>query len=142
MEISELRNNLKTQDNRSTAKPIFFLLQEKRTYVCHEEYDSGYEEDIWVERLSGDYCRFKSQADVISWLKENYPEHTGQVQGIHWDTFKMGCYWNTVNVFFTEEGYKQHLLLNEHNLGEHRLYVIHAFRNPEIELVQKVILGE
>lgn len=40
------------------------------------------------------------------------------------------------NVFLTEEGYKEHVRLNGHNLGrkgEYCSYVKHAFRNPEME---------
>lgn len=40
------------------------------------------------------------------------------------------------NVFLTEEGFKEHVRLNGHNLGRHGeyySYVKHAFRNPEME---------
>jgi len=58
------------------------------------------------------------------------------------ETFEEEEYFEEENIFFTEEGYQEHVRLNGHNLGrkgEYHSYVRHAFRNPEISDLLKAV---
>lgn len=121
-----------SQDNRATAGPIQFLLQIKQEYVAHDEYN-WQTESVWrhpeMESIS---C--KTQEQAIEWLKEYGYEGAKlekEIENI--EEFKMGHYWETTQAFFTERGVKEHIELNGHNLKNHRDYVVHSFRNPEIK---------
>jgi hypothetical protein len=43
------------------------------------------------------------------------------------------------NVFLTEKGYREHVELNGHNIQGHSNYLKHAFRNPEMASLVKII---
>lgn len=137
--IDQLAERVIHNDNRCTAQPYLLLLQEKRTYAAHPEYGTDTEQ-VWVETVYGNYKRFTSESEMIEWFKEyeGDPEFE-PAEGIHYETYREGYYWETTNVFFTDKGYQDHLELNAHNLGEHRTYGIHAFRNPEMKLILETL---
>lgn len=48
--------------------------------------------------------------------------------------------YETKGTFFTEKAAKEHLRLNKHHYSDRaRIYVVHAWRDPEAELVHKVL---
>jgi len=51
--------------------------------------------------------------------------------------------WHDVAHFFTFRGGQEHLELNAHNYRkETRFYIKHCFRNPEMALIQKLVLNQ
>jgi len=125
-------NEVDTQDNRSTAKPIQFLLQQKREYVADGDYCHTRTAFKHHEMESEDGW-FETEDDCIKFLKEDkeyegkkLEEEIGEIETLH-----IGHYWETSQSFFTKRGLDEHIHSNKHNLGEHRDYVVHAFRNWE-----------
>lgn len=129
--LKEFLNRVDTQDNRATANPVQFLLQIKREYVAHPDYYNGQTDTIyWHSDMESTRC--KTQEEAVDWLKEyGYECEKLEKEIEQIEELKMNHYWETNQAFFSEEGLKQHIKLNGHNLGEYRDYVVHAFRNPE-----------
>ena len=135
----DLAKRIKENDNRCTAMPYLILLQVKRTYVGDEDYSHDGQVQ-YVEHYSGNYAR----ADTEEELKKEIKSWHDEDEEIDFEKYDItrhwqGFYWDTVNVFLTDKGYKEHLQQNRHNLGEHRTFMIHAFRNQEMQEVFKII---
>lgn len=116
MTPSEFIKRLDTQDNRGTAKPILIELQEREIRISMGEPGVGSYRQMLAKDAPFTECPEDLGID---------PNATVYV----WEE------WETRAVFFTYEGYKEHLDLNRHNYGEIRDYVVHPFRNPEIKRV-------
>lgn len=142
--IREFLNRVDSQDNRMNAKPILFLLQERREYVAHPEYNHQTETFWHHHSMEGRQAKSHEEAEeMLIAYGYDKEEHAGEFELI--EEFQMGHYWETKQAFFTEEGLKRHIDLNGHNIRNHRDYVVHAFRNPEMrELFEalRTIAGE
>jgi hypothetical protein len=140
--MKEFIKEVDSQDNRGTSQPIQFLLQTKMEYVAHPEYNWRAER-VWRHpEMEG--ASYKEYEDAVKWLVEyGYEGEKLEKEKDNIEEFQMGHYWETNQMFFTEKGVKRHLNLNRHNLKEHRDYVVHAFRNPEMrelfEAIREVI---
>lgn len=129
--ITEFLNRVDTQDRRATAHPIQFLLQRKREYVAHPEYN--HQTDTVYRHPMMESTNCNTHEEAVAWLKDyGYEDERLEKEIEQIEKFEIGHYWETDQAFFTEHGVKQHLELNGHNLREHRDYVVHSFRNPEI----------
>jgi len=135
--LQSFMKKIAAQDNRATAFPYFYVVRTKRwlpteegcsfgddsetktvyTYIhdCHSEWESKEE---YIQSLIEDGVSAKEAAMKA---EEELTEH------------HMASIWEESNVFFTEEGYNEHLRQNKHNLREPHSYVKHAWRNPEIK---------
>jgi hypothetical protein len=49
--------------------------------------------------------------------------------------------WDFVTACFTEQGCKDYLAVNKHNLKEHRIYAESGYRNKEWIALRKFLLG-
>lgn len=136
LSVQELKRRIENNDNRCTAKPYLLLLQEKRRFVSKEGYNLE-TEVIYIETVSGDNLEFKTMEELTSFLNEDV--EVKPIEGENYKILEMGHYWETTNVFLTDQGYQDHLQENGHNLGEHRTYGIHAFRNNEIKSLMEVL---
>src|SRR5690606_5253003 len=115
---SELKERLKNNDNRGTSQPYLLLLQEKRTYAAHDEFDSGDVEDKWVEFYTGSFLHANSKKDLVDALKEHYDNESVPAKAVESiRKIREGHYWQTENVFLTDLGYEEHKEVNGHNLG-------------------------
>lgn len=145
-DLKQIAEDISGQDNRGTASPMLILLQVKEEYVAHDEYNHDCEE-VFVEQVSGDNLRFKTEAEVLAWFNEDMmPEdHLKELEeGKHFDKFHMGYCWRTENVFFSDKGYEEHMAMNSHNYrkGAVRSYGIYAFRNPEMKTIYNEIMSK
>lgn len=142
---------LKTQDNRCTALPICFLLQdveEKRAFHqgefvlfaddCGEEWKGEDEDDIirqiFNSRKEDINCEIddydKAEDDLLEEIKE-------EVEG---NCYEMNHEFVTKRIFLTEEAANNHLKANRHHYSDKaRIYVDHCWRDPEMELVYKIL---
>jgi hypothetical protein len=133
-------NEVDTQDNLWTAQPVQFLLQQKREYVADGDYHHTTTAFKHPE-MEPDDGWFETEDDCIKFLKED-KEYEGEklaeeIEKI--ETIYLGHYWETSQSFFTKRGFEEHVRCNRHNLGEHRPYVVHAFRNWENQELFKAI---
>jgi len=156
-QAKELSIMLKTQDNRGTRAPVLFLLQdaeEKRAFDsgdfvlfsddCGEIWRGDSEEDIIKQIL--EIRKEDIEANIAEFGHEEvFDKEEARVEEEIREEVEGNCYemeWEfvTKQIFLTEEAAKEHLRLNPHHYSEKaRIYVDHAWRNPEMELVQKIL---
>lgn len=150
----ELAIRLKTQDNRMTALPICFLLQdveERRAFDNGKfvlfiadnddrEWRGHNEEDIkrqiLAERMDGiEECEFEAFCKKEAQLKEEIA-----LEIITGNCYEMNHEFATKRIFLTEEAANNHLKANSHHYSDKaRIYVDHFWRDPEMELVYKIL---
>ena len=143
---------LKTQDNRGTALPICFLLQdveEKRAFDsgefvlfpddCGEEWRGKDEDDIIHQILASrrediEECEIDDYDKAVDDLSDEIKE---EVKG---NCYEMNHEFITKRIFLTEEAANNHLKANSHHYSDKaRIYVDHFWRDPEMELVYKIL---
>ncbi len=139
--MKDLAQKMKKQDNRSTASPHLYMIREKykeynlhgegefSEYVCEgESYDKDqvieYMRENYLEDLTDEECMEKAEED-------GYVEYTYNLETRFSET--------NPNVFLTEDAAKKHLKLNNYHFHGGFDYIIHAWRNPEMEMLFKVI---
>lgn len=123
--------NIRTQDNRITSDPMFCVYQ-KREIVVDADYD--YDRIVWVDE-DGNEAN-KRQSRRLELLHENFrepPEKWRRVAVKDIDEFVTCC--------FTEQGCKDYLAANGHNLRLPFIYVKSGFRNAEFIGIRNWLAG-
>ncbi|EHW84266.1 ead/Ea22-like family protein [Escherichia coli] len=123
--------NIRTQDNRITSEPMFCVYQ-KREIVVDSDYD--YDRIVWVDE-DGNEAN-KRQSRRLKLLHENFrepPEKWRRVAVKDIDEFVTCC--------FTEQGCKDYLAANGHNLRLPFIYVKSGFRNAEYIGIRNWLAG-
>ena len=147
--LMELSKEINNQNHLHTAMPYLFQVETEIQVAAYE----GCGETIWVneegETLSSDEEIVKYVSD---WIYDNGSDTI--VEDMDMDDFTdfmqeiIDESWRTVNVsvekvyknaFFTSKGCKEHIASNEHHYNNPRAFLNHAFRNPEMELVYKLL---
>jgi len=138
--IKNLVREIETQDNRSTRLPILYVIKETtREYGIEEDYGAdGFE---WVK--DSETYTWEQIVDFVCEKLRLSPDEMGETDAEDCG-FKRVFYRNierySDNFFFTEKAAKEHLRINGHNLTKPQDYVIHAFRNDEIEGVIEAMI--
>lgn len=133
----ELKERISKNDNRCTASPYLLLLREKTEVVVHEDF--YYNGQKWVEYLTGDYLTNEKREALVSDLLEyGYDKSEIEKKGSIEEYFYREVN-ETINVFLTDEGYRDHLEANGHNIRKHDTFGVHAFRNKEIASLLNLI---
>lgn len=120
-DFSVLGRNIRTQDNRITSDPMFCVYQ-KREIVVDEDYDC--DRIVWVDEDGREAT--ERQRMRLELLHQNFrepPEKWRRVAVKDIDDFVTCC--------FTEQGCKDYLVCNGHNLRLPFIYVKSGFRNAE-----------
>lgn len=131
MNLSEIGERLRTQDNRITQNPMFCVQIKKR--------DVGYD----VHFVSG-HCWHNSELEEV--VHDDDPNFK-EPEGKGWEEFGYRDRWETVMVAFSEKGCEEYLELNGHNdrsrahNGEVRIYVESFNRCPEMIAIREVLLA-
>lgn len=132
MQLKEIGNLICTQDNRVTDQPIFVV--EKSVMVITDP-DYGYDKEEWVNTQSGDYeIASETKAKRLDALLKDC-RSTGD-----WEKFYMKEVWEFVTACFTEQGCKDYLMLDGHNLGKTRIYAYGSYRNNEYREIRKHLI--
>lgn len=113
--LLEIAERLRTQDNRITQNPMFCVQQRVKIRGLHPRWSDNTE---WI--LDG---------EVVE------PETEGA------EEYGYRHEWQTVMVAFTEEGCKEYLRQNSHNLREPRIYVESFNRCPEMIAIRDWLLS-
>lgn len=124
-ELADIGRLIDTQDNRITDSPIF-IVQQKRSYVTESDYNNCRYE--WRETGSGDYAGPEDDAEQRR-LDDHFAASHDEPDG--WKRFAMFDVWEFVTACFTEQGCKDYLARNGHNLKEPRIYAEGSYRNEE-----------
>lgn len=119
--LAGIGEKLRTQDNRITSEPMFCVYQ-KREIVADAEYD--HDRIVWVDEdgLEANE-RQRMRLEVLHDNCREVPAKWRRVAVKEIDEFVTGC--------FTEQGCKDYLACNGHNLRLPFIYVKSGFRNAE-----------
>jgi len=153
--LMNLSKEIKEQDNRATAMPYFFQVRETKEIAAHE----GCGNEVW---WSTDYeTELRTDADKVEWIKE-HPEHFDEYEDkelineideldcwqlddfLRYDDFQkfyVDTDYTYSNTFFTSKACDEHIRINRHNLKQPVNYLNHAYRNEEMEMIFKFLLG-
>lgn len=116
-ELLKVGELLRTQDNRITENPMFCVQQKRRIYGLDPRWTDN---TVWYRN-----------GEQVDDGNEDNAERVG-----YYD------YWETVMVAFTEEGCKEYLRLDGHNLKEPRIYVRSFNRCPEMIAVRGFLMAQ
>lgn len=119
-EIAAIAARLHTQDNRITQDPLFAVQQKRRVYGVDSDYCDNSERVLDGETFSPE------DDDVV-------PAGARRVGYIDKWEFVTGC--------FTEQGCKDYIAINGHNLHEPRIYAYGSYRNDEFIALRKWLMS-
>jgi hypothetical protein len=131
-EIAGIAERLHTQDNRITDNPLF-AVQQKREYVGSEDYNDD-SEMRWVNDAGGE-----ADEEEASRLDAAYRETYSEPEG--WRRVNVFPVWEFVTGCFTEQGCKDFIRVNGHNLNEPRIYAYGSHRNAEFIALRKWLMS-
>mgnify|MGYP003618490148 CR=1 FL=1 len=123
--------SLNTQDGRGTADP-FYCVFSKREIVVDADY--GYDRIHWwhpENQVEASECTAR-RLDLL----ESYGRETGEwvkIATSEIDHFETAC--------FTEQGCKDFLAINGHNLRQPFIYATSLFRNWEMIALREALLA-
>lgn len=142
--LVDLAKRLTTQDNRSTRLPIWFLLQDIREEIT----DNDAEYFLYYDSDDGECYRAKTAEGILTELLDAREEESlaefereDLLSKIEDEMKSIKIEYETKRVFLTKKAADDHLKANYyHYSSKARIYVDHAWRDPEMELVHKLIL--
>jgi len=132
MELKEVGSLILTQDNRITDQPIFIVQRQRTEWGYSSEYVDDYK---WLNH--GDDC---AEADE----EKSDSLDADELEGEDLEAWEKGYYkhyWEFVTACFTEQGCKDYLLRNGHNLGVTRIYADGSYRNDEWRAVRNHLIS-
>ena len=132
--ISEIQNQLLTQDNRATDAPIFIVQQQVREYGVDPDY--GTAGHVWIDDYDSENVADEDEAADLD-RREDAGEETDGWTKVHYRER-----WDFVTACFTEQGCKDYLTINGHNLKKTRIYADGSFRNEEFRAVRELLMSD
>lgn len=132
-ELLKIGELIRTQDNRVTEQPLFAVMQ-KREYVGHEDYSAeGHDRIVWVDEYGGEADERTSRR------LESLNRACRDTRG--WERLKMFEVDEFVTACFTEQGCKDHIAINGHNLNKPFIYAFGSFRNAEYRAIRDWLIA-
>lgn len=139
--IKEFLTKMKTQDNRSTGQPYFFVIRNERWLPSTGDHsgDSGPGPSlrtVWVYNADA-HVEYESEEEVIKAIEEEEGLTEQEVEDMLEDDYTE-CHlirvWEHKGMFLTETDAKEHFSRNRYHYSENaHVYVDHAWRAPELE---------
>jgi hypothetical protein len=127
--VREIAHLLRTQDNRITDQPIFMVQRNVPEWNIEEGFEEG---AVWCDDEGP-----VTNEETVELLESGAAElDDGEYRKVGYRDR-----WENVQPFFTEEGAKEHLRINGHNLGKTRIYAEGSFRNAEWRFMRELILA-
>ena len=150
-QAKELANEIKNQDpdgqKWGTKPPLLFLLQD-----IEERFDPVNGGDFKVYDNEGEVYRGETEEAILDEImegvdaddydsEEEFEKHKDDLlRDIQCESYDMVHEYVTKYIFLTEKAAKRHLEQNKHHYSDKaRIYVSHAWRNPEMELAIKIL---
>lgn len=130
---SSIGENLRTQDNRITAEPIFLVQQKVRQTGIDNDYA---DHALWLDE---DWNEIEDK-DEIARLETEWQDTFEAPEG-----FTRTGYvdrWDFLQPFFTEAAAKRFIEGNAHRYDELRIYVDSAYRNVEWQAIRAFLLTQ
>ena len=129
-EFARIGENLRTQDNRITSHPVFVVFQ-KEEMVVSEEFH--HDRIAWVWE-----CGDGEVEDRTARRLEALHQGCRDTRG--YSRYAMKSIKRFVTACFTEDGCKDYLRQNGHNLNEPFIYVDSAYRNDEWQVIRNWLM--
>lgn len=152
--LIDLSKKMNTQDNRATADPYMYTITEiverPAAEGCGESKlidDEGNEWDLDIvrEEFPNEIKHYaKMMTDNLKMtddIVKDYLIHSKLARKIYFTIEREALHKMRMNVFFTEDAIRLHLKQNSYHFDEGKDYMIHAWRNPEMEMVHKFLKG-
>jgi len=124
--LLEMSANMKTQDGRMTAEPIYVVQERKRIYGIDEEWT---DDIVWL--FDGEEVNEQVFGEEFEKVKEYYDYHLHLRDYPDWARTGYVDIWENHQPFFTEKGAQSYIDANRHRLTDPRIYVDSAYRNQE-----------
>jgi len=125
-------NLIQNQDNRATDQPMFIVQEKVRDYGYTIDYG---DEFVWVENKNGDCLEASEEEhEALQALDSACEETPG------WERVYYRDRWEFVTACFTEQGCKDYIKANDHNMKEARIYAWGSFRNVEFQAVRNALI--
>ncbi|MFP9227566.1 hypothetical protein [Pectobacterium cacticida] len=128
-ELRDIGNDIRTQDNRITDQPMFVVF-ERREIIGSDEHSPS--RICWVKN-----------GEEVSELRAKRLEalHHGYRPTAGYERYAMQEIDVFVTACFTENGCKDYLLRNGHNLRLPYIYACGSYRNHEYQTVRNFLAG-
>ncbi len=153
MNFKEIKERLKTQDNRATADPIFIVYDWEKVPSCsdytnqymfvdsegeiaqnREELMTFLKDNDCCGKLPEDELKDMDDEDLIQWINNNGKDDISKVYYVKKRVF--------INVFFTEKSADLFIKQNNyHYTKEVHTYVNCLWRNPEMQFIREMIMS-
>ena len=141
--LDELAHELRTQDNRITADPLFCVQQERIVWGIEEGRS---DEFMWFDKEDFEVCC--GDEDIHEHMREHDEENQlANLEDDEIDPEEHGYekvwyikYWDFVTAHFTEKAAQRYLAENAHNLNNPRVYVTSQSRCREWNAVREFLM--
>jgi len=130
-EFAVIGENLRTQDNRITSDPMFCIYQ-KEEIVVDDEYD--HDRIVW---WNNEHCH---EASKLRAKRLELLHHDGRDTPEEWRRIAVKEINDFVTCCLTEQGCKDYLAINGHNLRKPFIYVKSGFRNNEYQTIRNWLM--
>ena len=129
--LQELANELTTQDNRATANPRFYVIEEHERVYCFP----GDSKFVWCNPEEEDPYEPTDEWEGLEMCQ--HPEDYLAEKG--W--YKV--YYNTItrrrNAFLTEKAAERYIAADRHNLNNPQWYLDYAKKNGELRQLLEIL---
>jgi hypothetical protein len=129
-EIAAIIENLHTQDNRITDNPLFAVQQKRRFGGVDSDYADA---SVWISDGCEVDAEEAARLDALRDSGEAVPDNCQRMGYIDRWEFVTGC--------LTEQGCKDYIARNGHNLHEPRIYAYGSYRNAEFIAIRKWLMS-
>lgn len=126
--LPDIGHLIKTQNNRCTADP-FFVVYSKQEIVVNEEYD--YDRIIWVDEEGEEATEHKAKRLELLMQEGRELDNWRRIAVKEIDQFETAS--------FTEQGCKDFLKIQGHNLKQPYIYAHSFWRNHEMLAIREML---
>ena len=140
-ELKKVGTTTATQDNRGGQYPMYVIETDERRWV--EERGDWDERERIEDTDTGLLC--ESCAWLIDEDNDDPQELPDECNECDWGAFHHFKLFDQFElmpgIFFTEQAAQEHINENSYHYNNPRVYGIGAWRNPELQAVQKLLIG-
>lgn len=129
-ELQEIAHEIRNQDSRATAHPIFEVREWKRIWGMLADYSDKYQ---WIDCDDPENIADKERHEDLDSRCDGNDIFEGWSRVYYIDVEV------TVQPFFTEKAANDYIRMNRHNLRRPFTYVQSGYRNPEWQVVTKML---
>lgn len=131
-DIKNIGTLIQNQYNRGIDQPIFLVQQKVKEWGYNIDYGDDF---AWVENKSGNYREANEEEhNALQALAAACEKTPG------WNRLRFRYKWEFVTACFTEQGCKDYIKENGHNMKEARIYAWSSSGNVEFQAVRRAII--